>query len=72
MRSRPGAPARLGLGGATSDGIAEYHELGIDDFILSGYPHLEECYRVGEGVLPVLRRRALLASHEPELQAVEV
>jgi hypothetical protein len=31
------------------------------DLILSGYPHLEECYRVGEGVIPVLRRRGLLA-----------
>jgi alkanesulfonate monooxygenase SsuD/methylene tetrahydromethanopterin reductase-like flavin-dependent oxidoreductase (luciferase family) len=30
----------------------EYHELGIDEFIFSGYPHLEEAYRVGEGVIP--------------------
>ena len=45
--------------------MAEYHELGIDEFILSGYPHLEEAYQVGEGVLPVLRRRGLLAGpHE--------
>jgi alkanesulfonate monooxygenase len=43
------------------DRIAEYHELGIDEFILSGYPHLEEAYRVGEGVIPALRRRGLLA-----------
>jgi alkanesulfonate monooxygenase len=43
------------------DRIAEYHELGIDEFILSGYPHLEEAYRVGEGVIPELRRRGLLA-----------
>jgi len=28
--------------------------LGIDRFILSGYPHLEECYRVAELVLPLL------------------
>jgi hypothetical protein len=32
--------------------IFEYHELGIDEFILSGHPHLEEAYAVGEGVLP--------------------
>jgi alkanesulfonate monooxygenase len=44
-----------------ADRIEEYHELGIDEFILSGYPHLEEAYRVGEGVLPELRRRGLLA-----------
>ena len=43
-----------------ADRIAEYHELGIDEFILSGYPHLEEAYRVGEGVMPVLRQRGLL------------
>ena len=43
------------------DRIAEYHELGIDEFILSGYPHLEEAYRVGEGVVPELRRRGLIA-----------
>jgi alkanesulfonate monooxygenase len=42
------------------DRIAEYHEAGIDEFILSGYPHLEESYRVGEGVIPELRRRNLL------------
>lgn len=44
-----------------ADRIAEYHEAGIDEFILSGYPHLEEAYRVGEGVTPVLRARGLLA-----------
>jgi alkanesulfonate monooxygenase len=44
-----------------ADRIAEYHELGIDEFILSGYPHLEEAYQVGEGVMPELRARGLLA-----------
>ena len=42
-----------------ADRIAEYHELGLDEFILSGYPHLEEAYHVGEGVLPILRERGL-------------
>lgn len=28
--------------------LIEYHELGIDQFILSGYPHLEEAHRVAE------------------------
>jgi alkanesulfonate monooxygenase len=36
--------------------IAEYNALGIDEFILSGYPHLEEAYAFAEGVLPLLRR----------------
>jgi alkanesulfonate monooxygenase len=46
------------------DRIAEYHELGIDEFVLSGYPHLEEAYRVGEGVIPELRRRGLMPSQD--------
>jgi alkanesulfonate monooxygenase len=29
--------------------------LGIETFILSGYPHLEEAYRVAELVFPELR-----------------
>ena len=53
--------ALVGSHEQVADRIAEYHELGIDEFILSGYPHLEEAYRVGEGVLPELRRRGLLA-----------
>ncbi|MFD4939918.1 LLM class flavin-dependent oxidoreductase [Streptomyces virginiae] len=35
--------------------LAEYRALGIDEFVLSGYPHLEEAYRVGEEVAPRLR-----------------
>jgi alkanesulfonate monooxygenase len=53
--------ALVGSHEEVADRIAEYHGLGIDEFILSGYPHLEEAYRVGEGVIPVLRRRGLLA-----------
>lgn len=34
--------------------IEEYHALGVDEFVLSGWPHLEEAYRVGEYVLPRL------------------
>ena len=33
--------------------------LGLSEFILSGYPHLEEAYWFGEGVLPILRARGL-------------
>jgi alkanesulfonate monooxygenase len=42
-----------------ADRIAEYAEVGIDEFIFSGYPHLEELYWFGEGVVPVLRERGL-------------
>ncbi|MEU5311396.1 LLM class flavin-dependent oxidoreductase [Streptomyces sp. NPDC021562] len=34
--------------------IREYAALGIEEFVLSGYPHLEEAYWFGEGVLPRL------------------
>jgi hypothetical protein len=34
--------------------INEYAALGIDSFIFSGYPHLEEAYRVGELLFPLL------------------
>jgi alkanesulfonate monooxygenase len=34
--------------------LREYASLGIDTFILSGYPHLEEAYRVAELLFPLL------------------
>jgi len=34
--------------------IREYADLGIDTFVLSGYPHLEEAYRVAELLFPLL------------------
>ncbi|MEP9369442.1 FMNH2-dependent alkanesulfonate monooxygenase [Xanthobacter sp. VNH20] len=34
--------------------MKEYMSLGIDTFVLSGYPHLEEAYRFAEGVFPLL------------------
>jgi alkanesulfonate monooxygenase len=52
--------ALVGSHEQVADRIAEYHELGIDEFIFSGYPHVEEAYAFGEGVLPVLRERGLV------------
>ena len=37
--------------------IKEYAALGVDTFILSGYPHLEEAYRFAELVFPLLPLR---------------
>jgi alkanesulfonate monooxygenase len=52
---RPGAgTALVGNHAQVAERILEYHELGFDEFILSGHPHLEEVYAVGEGVLPLL------------------
>jgi alkanesulfonate monooxygenase len=39
--------------------IEEYADAGIEEFVLSGYPHLEELYWFGEGVLPLLERKGL-------------
>ncbi|MER7002872.1 LLM class flavin-dependent oxidoreductase [Dactylosporangium sp. NPDC000555] len=70
--------ALVGSHTEVADRIAEYAALGIDEFILSGYPHLEELFWFGEGVLPLLRRRGLFdgpaagsgaAGHVPFLPA---
>ena len=41
--------------------IYEYYSNGFDEFILSGYPHLEEAYWFAEGVLPLLRAKGVVA-----------
>ncbi|MFI6012804.1 LLM class flavin-dependent oxidoreductase [Streptomyces sp. NPDC051243] len=51
--------ALVGSHDEVAERIAEYHRLGIDEFVLSGYPHLEEAYWFGEGVLPRLAARGL-------------
>nr|WP_205267644.1 LLM class flavin-dependent oxidoreductase [Mycolicibacterium sphagni] len=42
--------------------IYEYHSVGFDEFILSGYPHLEEAYWFAEGVFPILRAKGVLSA----------
>ncbi|MEP7456524.1 FMNH2-dependent alkanesulfonate monooxygenase [Phyllobacterium sp. SB3] len=46
--------ALVGDAATVAERIDEYRRIGIDTFILSGYPHLEEAYRFGELVLPNL------------------
>ncbi|MBO0843195.1 MAG: LLM class flavin-dependent oxidoreductase [Nocardioides sp.] len=48
-----------------ADLIEEYAAVGISEFVLSGYPHLEESYWFGEGVLPELERRGRWAHPHP-------
>jgi alkanesulfonate monooxygenase len=62
VRPGPGA-ALVGSHEQVAERIEEYHALGMEHLILSGQPHLEEAYWVGEGVMPLLRQRGLL--HEP-------
>jgi alkanesulfonate monooxygenase len=54
--------ALVGSHEEVADRIAEYAELGISEFVLSGYPHLEEAYWFGEGVLPILTERGLYST----------
>ncbi|GAA5050269.1 LLM class flavin-dependent oxidoreductase [Nocardia callitridis] len=51
--------ALVGSHTEVAERLVEYARLGIDHFILSGYPHLEEAYWFGEGVLPILEREGL-------------
>lgn len=44
--------AMVGDGETVAALMREYIELGIDTFILSGYPHLEEAYHFAEHVFP--------------------
>ena len=47
--------------------MQEYADLGIETFILSGYPHLEESYRFAELVFPLLPRQGQGRSGEQSL-----
>ncbi|QGF24761.1 LLM class flavin-dependent oxidoreductase [Raineyella fluvialis] len=51
--------ALVGSHTEVADRLEEYAELGLTKFVLSGYPHLEEAYWFGEGVLPILEERGL-------------
>jgi alkanesulfonate monooxygenase len=46
--------ALVGSPQQVADRIQEYADLGLDHFILSGYPHLEEAHRFAELVFPLL------------------
>ncbi|HEY0201854.1 MAG TPA: FMNH2-dependent alkanesulfonate monooxygenase [Burkholderiaceae bacterium] len=41
--------------------LQEYAALGVDSFVLSGYPHLEEAYRFAELVFPRLGKQPVTA-----------
>ncbi len=65
--------ALVGSHAEVAERIEEYHALGIDEFILSGHPHLEEAYWFGEGVLPLLRRKGVWQHPaEPTIEALDL
>jgi alkanesulfonate monooxygenase len=57
-RVRPG-PSVGFVGGYVdlADSVAEYVKAGVSTFVLSANPHLEEAYRIGEQLLPLVRAR---------------
>ncbi|MDT7756868.1 MAG: alkanesulfonate monooxygenase, partial [Mycobacterium sp.] len=63
--------ALVGSHAEVADRVAEYAELGLDHFILSGYPHLEEAYIFGEGVRPILAERGLLGEQAAAVRPTE-
>jgi alkanesulfonate monooxygenase len=55
-RARSGCGAAIvGTPRQVADKINRYRDMGITAFILSGYPHLDECTRFARDVLPLLR-----------------
>ena len=51
--------AIVGTPGQVAEKLLAYRALGIDELILSGYPHVEEARRVAEQVLPLVRAGAI-------------
>ncbi|WP_063060772.1 LLM class flavin-dependent oxidoreductase [Nocardia sienata] len=51
--------ALVGSHEEVAERLIEYSRLGLTHFILSGYPHVEEAYWFGEGVLPILEKKGL-------------
>lgn len=47
--------------------MLEYQELGIETFVLSGYPHLEEAYRTAELLFPRLPLQNQTAQLTPQI-----
>ena len=70
VRSGAGT-ALVGDPSTVAQRMLEYADLGIDTFILSGYPHLEEAYRVAELLFPLLPLSAESGAKDGRAPAAE-
>ncbi|MCW2986717.1 MAG: alkanesulfonate monooxygenase [Conexibacter sp.] len=69
LRPGPGT-ALVGSTEQIVERLQEFEALGVDTFILSGNPLLEEAYRVAETVLPKLGVRPATGARERDHQAI--
>jgi alkanesulfonate monooxygenase len=56
--------ALVGTPEQVSDELLAYWKLGLDEFILSGFPHVEECRRAAQQLLPLLREKIAAVDSE--------
>src|SRR5258708_35136575 len=59
----PTAIALVGTPAEIADAFMEYRDAGVSQFILSGWPTLEEMTRFGREVLPLVREQEAMASY---------
>ena len=62
--------ALVGSHSEVAERIEEYRELGCDEFILSGFPHLEEAYWGGRGRPAFVEEVSMSSSVEQAVEAI--
>lgn len=62
--------ALVGSPEQVAERIREYQALGINKFILSGYPHLEEAWSFAERVMPLFKSEEVSARKGPRGETI--